>query len=104
MIKGTAANCKITSITISESTASIHCILYSTSPAKKHEAFKFYLKDKDNTLTSISENVYWIDRTNNYNNDIRNIDVNQYLELILKVDITKQNTVGENFGNLSGFF
>ena len=91
MIKGTSANCKIKSITISETTAYITCIIYSLAPAIHHEAFKFYLRDKDKTLTSISENVYWIDRLNNYNNDILNIDVNQYLELLLTVDISKQN-------------
>lgn len=92
MIKGTTANCKIKSITVSDSTAYITCILYSLSPAKIHEAFKFYLRDKNKTITAISQNIYWIDRINNYNNDILNIDVNQYLEVLLQVDISNQNT------------
>lgn len=91
MIQGTTANCKIKSITVSDSTANITCILYSVSPAKQHKAFKFYLRDKDKTLTLISENVYWIDRLNNYNNEIINIDVNQYLEVLIQVDISNQN-------------
>lgn len=91
MIQGTTANCKIKSITVTGSTANITCILYSVAPAKEHKAFKFYLRDKDKTLTLISENVYWIDRLNNYNNEIINIDVNQYLEVLLQVDISKQN-------------
>ena len=92
MIAGTSANCKIKSITISDTEATIICIIYSSSPAKIHKPFKFYLRDKDKTLTAISENIYWIDRINNYNNDSINIDVNQYIEVILKVDITKGNT------------
>jgi hypothetical protein len=92
MIKGTTANCKIKSITVTDSTATITCILYSLSPAKEHKAFKFFLRDKDKTLTAISENIYWIDRINNYNNSISNIDVNQYLETTFFIDITNANT------------
>jgi len=91
MINGTTANCKIKSITVSDSTANITCILYSVSPAKQHKAFRFYLRDKDKTLSIISENIYWIDRINNYNNDILNVDVNQYLEVLIQVDISRQN-------------
>lgn len=92
MIAGTTANCKIKSITVSDTIATIICIMYSSSPARIHKPFKFYLRDKDSSLTNISENIYWIDRINNYNNDSINVDVNQYLEVILKVDITKNNT------------
>lgn len=91
MIEGTAANCKIKSITVSDLTASVTCVLYSTSPAKIQRGFKFYLRDKDATLTAISENVYWIDRLNNYNNDSLNIDVNQYHEVLLEIDISNKN-------------
>ena len=91
MIRGTTADCKIKSIVITDSTATITCIIFSSSPARKHQAFKFYLKDKDDKLYYISYNIYWIDRINNYNNDILNVDVNQYLEVVLKVDITNQN-------------
>jgi hypothetical protein len=92
MIRGTTANCKIKSITVTDSTATVTCILYSLSPAKEHKAFKFFLRDKDKTLTAISENIYWIDRINNYNNSISNIDVNQYLETTFFIDITNANT------------
>lgn len=91
MIANTTANCKIKSITINESTASINCIIYSSSPAKTQQGFKFFILDKDGTISEASENIYWIDRLNNYNNDSINVDVNQYLELILKVDITNKN-------------
>lgn len=92
MIKGTTANCKIKSVTVSDSTAYITCIIYSLSPAKQHKAFKFYLRDKDRTVHDVSENVYWIDRINNYDNNILNINVNQFLEVLLQVDISKRNT------------
>lgn len=92
MIKGTTANCKIKSITVTDSTATITCIIYSLSPAKQHKAFKFFLRDKDKTITAVSENIYWIDRINNYNNDSINIDVNQYLETQFSIDITNNNT------------
>lgn len=92
MIKGTTANCKIKSITVTDSTATITCILYSLSPAKQNKAFKFYLRNKDKSLTEISKNIYWIDRLNNYNNDSTNIDVNQYLETIFSIDITNNGT------------
>lgn len=91
MIRDTTANCKIKSIVVTDSTATIQCIIYSSSPARKHQAFKFYLRDKDKSLTNISENIYWIDRLNSYSNDILNVNVNQYLEVLLKVDISKQN-------------
>lgn len=91
MIKGTTANCKIKSITVTDSTAIITCIIYSLSPAKEHKAFKFYLRDKDKSLTNISENIYWIDRLNNYNTDSINVDVNQYLETQFIIDITNTN-------------
>lgn len=92
MIKGTVANCKIKSVTISDFTAYITCVIYSTSPAKEHRGFRFYVRDKDKTLSLISENIYWIDRLHNYDNDIINIDVNRYLEILLTVDITNKNT------------
>lgn len=92
MIKGTAANCKIKSITISEFEATIICVIYSSAPAVQHKPFQFLIRDKDKSLTIVSENIYWIDRLNNYNNDSKNIDVNQYAEVILKVDITNSNT------------
>ena len=99
MINGTTANCKVKSVTVTDSTAAISCILYSLSPATEHKAFKFYLKDKNsNTLIPISENIYWIDRINNYNNDILNIDVNQYIEALFFVDITNSNS-GTVIGN-----
>ena len=93
MIKGTYSDCKIQSISTSNSTAIIHCIIYSSVPAEKQKAFKFYIRDKNNPLElfELSENVYWIDRLNNYNNDATNIDVNQYLDLILNIDITNRN-------------
>lgn len=100
MINGTTADCKIKSITVTDSTAAISCILYSLSPAREHKAFKFYLRDKDLTkpLIPVSENIYWIDRINNYNNDVTNIDVNQYKEILLTVDITNANQ-GDLIGN-----
>lgn len=100
MIKGTSADCKIKSITVSDSTAAISCILYSLSPAIQQQAFKFYLRDKDlsKPLIELSENIYWIDRLNNYNNDVKNVDVNQYKELLFKVDITNSNA-GDLKGN-----
>lgn len=91
MIKNTTADCKIKSVSINNTTASINCIIYSSSPTKVHQGFKFYILDKDGTTTEISENIYWIDRINNYNNDSINVDVNQYLETVLKIDITNQN-------------
>lgn len=91
MIKGTVANCKIKSITISDFTAYITCVIYSVSPAKEHRGFRFFLRDKDKSLTLISENIYWIDRIHNYSNDTTNVDVNRYLEVLLKINIADKS-------------
>ena len=50
------------------------------------------MRDKNSTdLYKLSNNNYWIDRINNYNNDSNNIDINMHKEIILTVDITNLN-------------
>ncbi len=100
MIKNTYADCKILSQRVSGSTAYITLLIYSQKPAEEHRKFQFYITD-DRTnlitdihsieLTALSNNIYWIDHTNNYENALTNIDVNMYKEIVLEIDISKQN-------------
>lgn len=100
MIKNTYADCKIINQRVTGSTAYVTLLIYSTKPAEEHRKFQFYITD-DRTnlitdihtieLTSLSNNIYWIDRTNNYENATVNIDVNMYKEIVLEIDISKQN-------------
>lgn len=99
-IKNTdGAYCKIKDIKITGLHAYVTLILYSSKPqvsedANKniHRVFSFYLRDKGaSELYKLSPNNYWIDRTNNYNTDSTNIDVNMYKEVILNIDITNSN-------------
>lgn len=100
LIKNTDATyCKIKDIKISGLEAYITLLVYSSKPQTTEDSlgritrvFSFYLKDKDtNELTRLSNNNYWIDRCNNYNNDLNNIDINMYKEIILTVDISNLN-------------
>lgn len=93
MIKGTNADCKITKIEISETTATVSLLIYSTLATSPAKSFYIYIKDDDDSpRVRANNNIYWIDRINVYNNDTSNIDINKYKEIILKIDITKGNT------------
>lgn len=100
LIKNTDATyCKIKDIKISGLDAYLTVLVYSSKPqttednlGRTSRVFTFYLKDRDtNNLTRLSNNNYWIDRCNNYNNDSNNIDINLYKEIILTVDISNLN-------------
>lgn len=96
IIKNTdGSHCAIKEIKIYGMKALITLIIYSSVPqtTEGNRVFNFYLKDFDkNTLLPLSNNNYWIDRCNNYNNDNNNIDINLYKEIILEVDISNLNT------------
>lgn len=100
LIKNTDATyCKIKDIKVSGLEAYITVLVYSSKPqttednlGRTSRVFAFYLKDKDTgNLTRLSNNNYWIDRCNNYNNDSTNVDINLYKEIILTVDISNLN-------------
>lgn len=90
MIKNTNANCKIKEVKVTNTTAYITVTFYSHAAAETNKAFQFYIKENQ-TLTLLNNNFYWIDRNNNYDNNISNIDINLYKDIILEVDITNQN-------------
>lgn len=96
IIKNTdGSHCAIKETKIYGMKALITLIIYSSVPQTTdgNRVFNFYLKDFDkNTLLPLSNNNYWIDRCNNYNNDNNNIDINLYKEIILEVDISNFNT------------
>lgn len=95
LIKNTDGSyCAIKDTKIYGMNALITLIIYSSVPQTTggNRVFNFYLKDFDtNTLLQLSNNNYWIDRCNNYNNDNNNIDINLYKEIILEVDISNLN-------------
>ena len=100
LIKNTDATyCKIKDIKVSGLEAYITVLVYSSKPqttednlGRTSRVFAFYLKDKDTgNITRLSNNNYWVDRCNNYNNDSTNIDINLYKEIILTVDISNLN-------------
>ena len=100
LIKNTDATyCKIKDIKVSGLEAYITMLVYSSKPqttednlGRTSRVFAFYLKDKNTgNLTRLSNNNYWIDRCNNYNNDSNNVDINLYKEIILTVDISNLN-------------
>lgn len=100
LIKNTDATyCKIKDIKVSGLEAYITVLVYSSKPqttednlGRTSRVFAFYLKDKNTgNITRLSNNNYWIDRCNNYNNDSTNVDINLYKEIILTVDISNLN-------------
>lgn len=95
IIKNTVGSyCAIKEIKIHGMRALITLIVYSSVPQTTNDnrVFNFYLRDFDKgTLLQLSNNNYWIDRCNNYDNDNHNIDINLYKELIFEVDITNLN-------------
>ena len=85
--------CTIKTIKISGNTAFITLLITSNTPQSKHCAFSFWIKDLEtNKYTRADNNYYWIDRCNNYNNSVKNIDINMYKEIIIPIDITNANT------------
>lgn len=100
LIKNTDGSyCKIKEIKVSGLKAYITLIIYSSVPQTSqdnmgniHRVFSFYLRDLNSSnLYKLSENNYWIDRVNNYENNVTNIDINMHKEIILEVDITNNN-------------
>lgn len=100
LIKNTDATyCKIKDIKVSGLEAYITVLVYSSKPqttednlGRTSRVFAFYLKDKNTgNITRLSNNNYWIDRCNNYNNDSTNVDINLYKEIILTIDISNLN-------------
>jgi len=92
MIKGTNADCKIISTTITETTATLTLLIFATKATSPAKSFQLFIKDQDDDIRYlVNNNVYWIDRVNNYNFDSNNIDTNKYKEIIVNIDITKNN-------------
>lgn len=91
LIKNTNASCQVIKTQVNKARAYIHLVISSTKPAIVNKVYRFYVRE-NNVDELLSSNYYWIDRNNNYNNDTSNIDINMYKEIILEVDITKQNT------------
>lgn len=84
--------CTVKAIKISGTTAFVTLLIMSNTPQSKHCAFSFWIKDLDtNQYTRADNNYYWVDRCNNYNNNVRNIDINMYKEVIFEIDITNAN-------------
>lgn len=99
-IKGTTSSyCKITDVKISGFKAYIYLLISSTSSQVDPVTsiantcvFSFYTRDSNGELNRVTNNNYWIDRCNNYNNDMNNIDINKHKDIILELDITNKNT------------
>lgn len=93
MIKGTNANCKITKVTITNTTATVTMLFFASQATVPSKAFRIYLKDIDtNEILAVNNNVYWIDQVNNYELDANNIDTNKHKEVMFTIDITNNNT------------
>jgi len=96
MIVNTNADCKISNIKISGNKAYISLIISSMLETIPTRMLGAYIQDYDSkgktTLARINNVNYWIDRTNNYDNDSLNVDINFYKEIVLEVDITNYNT------------
>ena len=92
MIKGTNANCKVVKVSVTDTQATITLLIFATSSTNPSKAFQIYIKDEGTSeLIRASDNVYWIDQTNNYNYDSTNIDTKKYKEIMFTVDITNSN-------------
>lgn len=92
--------CTVTDIDVTGLTAKLSLLMYSSSPQVTKDknnnvsrAFCFYLKDLDTgELTKLSNNTYWVDRSNRYLDTSNNIDINMYKKIILNIDISNRNT------------
>lgn len=100
MIKNTYADCKIIKTRVTGSTAYVTLLIYSSKAADSQRKFRFYITDTTTNLISdlneinptlLSNNTYWIDHASNYENLSTNVDINLYKEVVLEIDITKQN-------------
>ena len=98
-IKGTTSSyCKITDIKISGFKAYVYLLVTSTTPqidpissTANTCVFSFFARDLDTSLTRLTNNNYWIDRCNNYDNNLNNVDINKHKQIILEIDITNKN-------------
>lgn len=98
-IKGTTSSyCKITGVKISGFKAYIYLLITSTTPqvdpvsqTSNTCVFSFFAKDVNTSMTRVSNNNYWIDRCNNYDNNLNNVDINKHREIVLEIDITNKN-------------
>ena len=91
MIRDTKADCKILSMATVGTIAKVVCVIFSTKAAEETKAFQFYFKDTNGQLTLLSNKVYWIDRTNAYNTSLVNVNVLNYKEIQLDIDITNSS-------------
>ena len=92
MIKNTNADCKILDTKIAGSTAYVTLVIASSKPTPIPRAFNFYIYDiNTGTSTLLSETRYWIDSYGNYNDNIREVDINLYKKITLQIDITNSN-------------
>lgn len=93
IISGTTDSyCIVKDTKISGTTAYIKLLIVSNTPQQDSCAFSFWVYDLDTKLyTRADNNIYWIDRCDNYTNDSRNIDINMYKEILLQIDITDFN-------------
>lgn len=92
MIKGTNADCKVLSIDINQTVATVKLLIFATQSTVPAKSFRIALKDLDNeTIYYVDNNTYWIDYINVYNNETTNIDTKKYKEILFNIDITNQN-------------
>ena len=91
--------CKVTNVDIVESTAKVSLLFYSSAPQTQPDeygnvsrAFCFYLRDLDTQeVVRLSNNTYWVDRSNRYIDESNNIDINMYKKVLLNIDISNGN-------------
>lgn len=89
MIRDTNADCKILNISTTGAITKINCAVFSIKPTTPAQAFQFYFKDfSTGELTLLTNRVYWIDRINAYSTSAVNVNILNYKEISLDVDIT----------------
>ena len=92
MINGTQSDCKIKSIAISESLATITLLVFASKDTAVPKPFWICLKDEDgNEKIRLDQKTYWVDKINSYTSDSTNVNINKYKEIIIDVDITNNN-------------
>lgn len=89
MIRGTNADCRVLRVSVSETTAMVSLLIFATVATSPSKPFRFWIKDAGTGERKLANAyTYWVDRTNNYDGDANNVDLNRYKEVILSVDIT----------------
>ena len=93
MITGTNAYCKVLNVSVSEITATVTLLIFATKATTPAKSFRICIKDIDTDEISYADNnVYWVDQVHNYNFDSNNVDTKKHKEIMLSVDISRENT------------